>query len=507
MNLKRAILFVLTVVSLFPVFLSLISSYQESQVQSNLELYATNLILRASEIQLAVDRDEKKNSFNFLFGEQTLVNAKEEYQKATEIAEQNLKTLQEKNVNSERLLTSVELEKINRALALEEETLERLEIKLGILKTQLNESQSARELWDEAIALSQENNLPEALTQTVVTLKNLWNDPTQVSTDAEALIKYNLQGWFRYKALEKFYQIQNRLDELASLEQQEKEVALQVIFKLAIVNILPWIGGIIGIGILIYLIVQLFSQKQESLLLSLNNFTWETKWDGEIILQVIVGFFFVSQIVLPGIFYLSRFNLTSLSLRDKAYYVLASYLLLTAGGLSVLYFSIKSYFPLAKDWFNFKWLSNWSLWGFAGYLVAIPLVFVVSLINQFFWNGQGGSNPLLFLALEAQDWVVLGIFFFTASIAAPIFEEIVFRGFLLPSLTRYLPVWGAIVISAFIFAIAHLNLSEIIPLATLGIVLGVVYTRSRNLLSSILLHSLWNSATLVSLFIIGSGAG
>jgi membrane protease YdiL (CAAX protease family) len=147
------------------------------------------------------------------------------------------------------------------------------------------------------------------------------------------------------------------------------------------------------------------------------------------------------------------------------------------------------------------------VWGFAGYLVAIPLVFVVSLINQFFWNGQGGSNPLLFLALEAQDWVVLGIFFFTASIAAPIFEEIVFRGFLLPSLTRYVPVWGAILISAFIFAIAHLNLSEIIPLATLGIVLGVVYTRSRNLLSSILLHSLWNSATLISLFVIGSGAG
>ncbi|MGB3207873.1 MAG: CPBP family intramembrane glutamic endopeptidase, partial [Crinalium sp.] len=95
--------------------------------------------------------------------------------------------------------------------------------------------------------------------------------------------------------------------------------------------------------------------------------------------------------------------------------------------------------------------------------------------------------------------------FTTAAIAAPLFEEFLFRGFLLPSLTRYFPAWGAIILSSFLFAIAHLSLSEVLPLMTLGIILGVVYTRSRNLLSSILLHSLWNSGTLLSLFILGSG--
>jgi membrane protease YdiL (CAAX protease family) len=98
------------------------------------------------------------------------------------------------------------------------------------------------------------------------------------------------------------------------------------------------------------------------------------------------------------------------------------------------------------------------------------------------------------------------IFFLTASVAAPIFEEIMFRGFLLPSLTRYLPVWGAILASSLLFAIAHLSLSEVLPLATLGMVLAIVYTRSRNLLSSILLHSLWNAGTLLSLFVLGSGS-
>jgi len=90
-------------------------------------------------------------------------------------------------------------------------------------------------------------------------------------------------------------------------------------------------------------------------------------------------------------------------------------------------------------------------------------------------------------------------------VAAPIFEEILFRGFLLPSLTRYMPVWGAIALSAVIFAVAHLSFSEVLPLAVLGAVLGFVYTRSRNLLSSMLVHSLWNSATMVGLLILGSG--
>ncbi|NJN31756.1 MAG: CPBP family intramembrane metalloprotease, partial [Synechococcales cyanobacterium RM1_1_8] len=83
-------------------------------------------------------------------------------------------------------------------------------------------------------------------------------------------------------------------------------------------------------------------------------------------------------------------------------------------------------------------------------------------------------------------------------------EEIFFRGFLMTSLNRYLPPWGAVVVSGGIFALVHLSFSEVLPLMTLGIMLGFVYGRSRNLLASILLHGLWNSGTLISLFLLGS---
>jgi hypothetical protein len=223
----------------------------------------------------------------------------------------------------------------------------------------------------------------------------------------------------------------------------------------------------------------------------------------------LLGFFLVGQLVVPIVFSLvfQSFNLkpATFSPRSQAVYVLVTYLILMSGGLSVLYFSIQSFFPLPEGWFQFNGRKNWFFWGLGGYLTALPLVILVSLINQQIWDGQGGSNPILPIALENQDSWALLIFFITASVAAPVFEEILFRGFLLPSLTRYFPVWGAILLSSLIFAVAHLNISEVLPLTTLGIILGVVYTRSRNMLSSMLLHGLWNSGTLLSLYVLGSG--
>jgi uncharacterized protein len=248
------------------------------------------------------------------------------------------------------------------------------------------------------------------------------------------------------------------------------------------------------------------TKGKEALISQNGELAWSTPWDWETVWQVfIVGFFLMGQIVVPLLFALiPKPEVTTA--RVQALSTLATYLFLAAGAVTVLYLSIRQFLPLPSGWFRFKLRGNWFLWGVGGYCAALPLVVIVSLINQRIWQGQGGSNPLLSLVLEGQDRVALAIFFFTAAIAAPLFEEFLFRGFLLPSLTRYFSVWQAILLSSFLFAVAHLSLSEILPLAVLGIVLGVVYTRSRNLLAPMLLHSLWNSGTLISLFILGSSS-
>jgi hypothetical protein len=57
-------------------------------------------------------------------------------------------------------------------------------------------------------------------------------------------------------------------------------------------------------------------------------------------------------------------------------------------------------------------------------------------------------------------------------------------------------------VSAFIFALAHLSLGEMPPLFVLGIGLGITRIASGSLLSSIIMHSLWNGLTFLNLFLL-----
>ncbi len=512
MTIKRIILIFLTIGAILRILLSLGDSLSEPQIQGRLELYQTNLVLHASEFDPSY-LDSNIDLTNFrevLISNDPYLAAPKEYKKTLEATKNTRDTLQGKlnKITQNSLNQSKETQLIPTAEASDLTTQKQLEnaienadklinelnLKIGILQAARGDEQTALKTWE---------NVTDSSKEIIITLKNIWINSSLPSPNTETIINDNLDGWFRYKSLVKLYELQGK--NTSDLKTQEQTIAFQAITKLLIISAIPLLGGITGISLLLFLLVQLLLKKEKSLLATNNSLAWETPWNGEIVWQVlIVGFFFIGQFLLPLLFGIFRFDPSGLSLRYKAFYVLISYLLMTAGGIIVLYLSIKEFFPLPQNWFKFNLSIKNFLWGFGGYLIALPLVVLISLINQQFWQGQGGSNPILFLALQAQDKVALTIFFLTASVAAPIFEELIFRGFLLPSLTRYLPVWSSILISSFIFAVAHLSISEVLPLTTLGIVLGFVYTRSRNLFSPMLLHSFWNSGTLLSLFVLGS---
>lgn len=539
---KRLILVVLSIVAIANITLSLVQSLGQPQIQTRLELYQTNLLLHASEWQgKSPETGTRKESIpdlkaarNALLGDKPLKTAQEQYQDARKLAQtteskitaqlqgvsQKISQFQgvedddapipdELKVQSQR---AKQQQQLTQLLSKVQKLIDELDLRIGMLQAQQGNTKAAIQTWSTLTNPSTNADelatVPEeSIVQTAQVLIGLWSEPSQLLPDAESQIQQDLEGWFRYRALNQLYQLQQRKDALLSLEAKEQDIAEQAVFKLALVGAIPGFGSLLGLGLLIFLVGQRLLQGRRSLLATNSDVPWETPWDGETIWQVfILGFFFVGQLLLPTLFHLLGVNPSNFDVRMKAFYVLASYLLMASGGLLVLFVSLKPFFPLPEDWFRFNWRSNWSLWGLGGYFVALPLVILVSLLNQKLWQGQGGSNPILPLALEGQDSIALFLFFLTACVAAPIFEEIFFRGFLLPSLTRYMPVWGAIVASGFLFAIAHLSLSEVLPLATLGIVLGVVYTRSRNLLASILLHGLWNAGTLLSLFVLGSGS-
>ncbi len=513
MTIKRAILIVLTVLAAGLIGADLLASWNQPQIQSRLELYQTQLLLQASEAR-SNDPETETNltaARRVLLGTEPTKSALAQYQAVRQAVQQDLRRTQELLQKS-----PAESDSLQATVAKLQRSLMELDLNIGILQANMQNLPEAQKLWTQIASENPDLSLtPDVQSdrwrETVQVVAGLWSEPAQILPDAEIILKTDLNGWFRYRALARLYELQQRTSERADLQSLAQQSATQSLGKLAIVGGLPVIGCLLGVGTLLFLLGQWVLRRKQALLSPAGLPTWITPWDGEVIWQVlIIGFFLVGQILIPLALSLLRdgagFNPAAFGERGRSLYILANYVALATGGLSVLYLSLKQFMPLPEGWFRVSLRGWWWLWGLGGYFAALPLVIAVSLLNQKIWQGQGGSNPILPIALDGKDTIALVIFVVTAAVAAPLFEEILFRGFLLPSLTRYMPTWGAIALSSFIFAIAHLSLSEVLPLMTLGMVLGFVYARSRNLLASMLLHGLWNSGTLFSLFVLGGSS-
>jgi hypothetical protein len=499
MTLKRLFLVFLTILASVLVFADLLTSWNQPQFQNQLELSQTDLLLQASQYQGDL------NTRQALIDKDPEATALKAYQKTRQAVETAIKTAEAKpsasNAATAILAQEVEKQEILRSA---------LDLRIGLLQAHQGKTSEAIQSWKTI----ETNAFPKTAVATADVLTSLWQNT--VPMGAEPTLRKNLNGWFRYRSLEKLYTLQQRSDALNQLRENEQQTAQQALIKLATINAVPAIAVILGLGVLIFLIGQRLIKGKQAVLAGTDEITWNVPWDGEIIWQVlIVGFFFVGQFLIgqvlrPIMLGISKsvfeVDLASLGVRGIAFMALATYIALAAGALAVLYWSIKSFLPLPSNWFRFSLKGNWLWWGLGGYVAAYPLVVGVSWLNEQIWQGRGGSNPLLPIALEGRDPVAIGVFLLTAAIAAPLFEETFFRGFLLPSLTKYFSTWQAILLSSVLFAVVHLSLSEVIPLTTLGIVLAFVYTRTQNLMASVLLHALWNSGTLLTLFLLGSAA-
>jgi membrane protease YdiL (CAAX protease family) len=81
----------------------------------------------------------------------------------------------------------------------------------------------------------------------------------------------------------------------------------------------------------------------------------------------------------------------------------------------------------------------------------------------------------------------------------PILEEVFFRGALLQPLRRRYGGAVALVLSAGLFAVAHVEWQIFAPIALVGLALGLVRTASGSLLPSVLLHATFNGVSFYAL--------
>ena len=145
---------------------------------------------------------------------------------------------------------------------------------------------------------------------------------------------------------------------------------------------------------------------------------------------------------------------------------------------------------------------SFALWGFRrptkAYFWVVPLglvaVYAFSIVHDII------VNPKQQAIVNDFPHSVLGaaMFLLVAVVMAPVFEEIVFRGFLFRGFANSWGwVWGALA-SAAIFGAAHLQLDVFLPLAALGFVLAWAYKKTGSLWTCITMHALFNLIAVVA---------
>lgn len=237
-------------------------------------------------------------------------------------------------------------------------------------------------------------------------------------------------------------------------------------------------------------------QEAAAAVIGAINEPWIVPWTGETILQVtllwITAFWFVGSWLVPFGAGMMGFNKVSLTYRGQALLSLLTDVIEGLAGAAILYRCLSQFRPLPSDWFRFSMRGNWLFDVTIGCLM-FPLVNRLSQFNLDLLPLLP-STPVSSIehSIMARDPVAMALYAVLLTVCSPMWEEMVFRGFLLPSLTKYMPIWCSILVSSVAFALVHLNVYRMLPLIFLGVVMGVIYTRSRNLLPSILLHSLWN---------------
>ena len=129
------------------------------------------------------------------------------------------------------------------------------------------------------------------------------------------------------------------------------------------------------------------------------------------------------------------------------------------------------------------------------YLLIFPMMFGMMLIAEYTTSFIPISGPIFGewykMFSEQMETISEDTFtvFLLVSFFAPIIEEILFRGIIQKGMINNgVKPRNAIIISALVFGLVHFNPWQFIGAFLLGLVLGVVYFKTKSLLMPILLH-------------------
>ena len=125
--------------------------------------------------------------------------------------------------------------------------------------------------------------------------------------------------------------------------------------------------------------------------------------------------------------------------------------------------------------------------------VVFPVAYALNIFSQRLASlmTSGEAENTMINTLIAGDNIPA---FIMVSFLAPIFEELVFRKFIIDRTRRY-GEFTAIMFSSIAFGLFHCNLYQLFYAFAIGLVLGYVYVKTGNVLLTIIIHLIVNTSS------------
>jgi membrane protease YdiL (CAAX protease family) len=133
---------------------------------------------------------------------------------------------------------------------------------------------------------------------------------------------------------------------------------------------------------------------------------------------------------------------------------------------------------------------NWGVGG--GILLFIAILAAGVLMERLIPELPPQSFELVLQSVVSfQEFVILLL---VVSVIAPFAEELYFRGFVYPVFRNRMGVVAGALLSGLFFGLAHWDPWRAVPLALAGVVLALIYEKSKSIYTCWAAHGLWNGA-------------
>ncbi len=201
------------------------------------------------------------------------------------------------------------------------------------------------------------------------------------------------------------------------------------------------------------------------------------------------------------IVYMAFSELTGYTLPEPVYVFAFNYLpiiLLEALAIIIGLFwfqsDVKSYFrkpTLQKG-------EGWKIFGFSAIALGVmQLGSLIYLLYYYLFSAFGVDLSLPMFETDSSNWLVNVMVFSYAVVFGPIMEEILFRGLLFHKLRRYGDM-PAILLTAILFAMLHMNFVQLPGPLLFGVAVGIIMSKTNSIWPCIGVHIFNNLFAMLS---------